>query len=114
MGEFSFRKNERLAKREQFDKVLSRGKRKRVENLFTLYLLPNGHQQGRLGIIASRKVGSAVKRNLVKRRIREVFRKIKHRIRPAMDIVVITGRELVPLPYSVLEQKISKSLLENQ
>ena len=49
-------------------------------------------------------------RNLAKRKIREVFRHIKDRIEPAMDIVIVSGRDLVPLPVSVIERKIFQSL----
>jgi ribonuclease P protein component len=43
----------------------------------------------RLGITVSRKVGGAVVRNYVKRRVREVFRHDPRRLLPAHDIVVI-------------------------
>jgi len=62
-----------------------------------------------LGIIASKKIGNAVARNLTKRKIREVFRHIKGRIEPPMDIMIISGRDLVSLPVSVIEKKIFQS-----
>ncbi len=43
----------------------------------------------RLGIIASKKVGDAVRRNRAKRLIREAFRKHKHAFPPNVDLVVI-------------------------
>lgn len=41
----------------------------------------------RLGMVVSRKVGSAVERNRIKRRIREVFRKVAVDL-PAVDFVI--------------------------
>ncbi len=110
MSEFSFGKRERLAKRPQFELVMNRGHKRRIETYCTVFFLPNGLDRKRLGIIASRKIGNAVVRNRAKRKIREVFRHIKKHIEPAMDIVIISGRDLVSLPGSVLEKKISQSL----
>ena len=89
---------------------MAEGKRKRVGTYCTVFFLPNGLDRQRLGIIASKKIGNAVIRNLAKRKIREVFRRIKNSIVPAMDIVVISGKDLVSLPAGVLEEKLSKPL----
>ena len=89
---------------------MDRGQRRRVDTFFTVFFLPNGLNRKRLGIIASKKIGNAVLRNLAKRKIREVFRHIKDRIEPAMDIVIVSGRDLVSLPVSVIERKFFQSL----
>ena len=111
MENFSFKKTERLVKRPQFQKVMEEGKKKRVERLCTIFFVPNELDRKRLGIIASKKIGNAVARNRAKRRIREVFRKLKHRMEPALDIVVISGKDMVTLPYKVIEKKLSNALL---
>ena len=110
MSEFSFGKRERLAKRPQFEHVIKRGHKHRIETFCTIFFLPNGLGRKRLGIIASKKIGKAVVRNRAKRKIREIFRHIKNHIEPAMDVIVISGRDLASLPGSVLERKISQSL----
>ena len=110
MSKFSFGKRERLAKRPQFEKIMDQGQKRKIENVCTLFFLPNDLNKKRLGIIASKKVGNAVVRNLAKRKIREVFRHIKDCIEPTMDIVIISGRDLISLPVSVLEKKIFQSL----
>jgi ribonuclease P protein component len=48
----------------------------------------------RLGITASRKVGSAVVRNRAKRLIREAFRTTRELWPPELDLVVIVKRSL--------------------
>ena len=110
MSEFSFGKRERLAKRPQFEHVVNRGHKHRIETFCTIFFLPNNLGRKRLGIVASKKIGNAVVRNQAKRKIREIFRHIKNQIEPAMDIVVIAGKDLISLPGSVLERKIFKSL----
>ncbi len=114
MSQFSLRKSERLTKRAQFEKVMAEGRRKRIDTICTLFTLPNGLDRKRLGIIASRKIGNAVTRNRAKRKIREAFRRIKDRIYPAIDIVVISGKDLAPLSVCTLEEKLSKPLLNQQ
>lgn len=111
MGDFTFQKSERLTKRSQFQQVMDRGRKKRIDRICTVFFLPNQVGRKRLGIIASKKIGNAVVRNRAKRKIREVFRALKGSIRPAVDIVVISGKDLVSLPLSVLEKKMSKVLL---
>ena len=110
MRNFSFQKSERLAKRTQFEQVMNQGQKYRTGTFCTVFFLPNGLDRKRLGIIASKKIGNAVARNVTKRKIREVFRHIKDRIEPAIDIVIISGRDLVSLPVSVIEKKIFQSL----
>jgi ribonuclease P protein component len=114
MSRFSFPKCERLAKRPQFEVVMAKGRRKRVNTICTLFMLPNDLGRKRLGIIASKKIGNAVIRNRAKRKIREAFRRIKDRIGPGMDIVIISGKDLVALSVCTLEEKLSKSLLNQQ
>jgi ribonuclease P protein component len=114
MSQFSFPKSERLAKRPQFEEVMAKGRRTRVSSICTLFMMVNGLGRKRLGIIASKKIGNAVIRNRAKRKIREAFRRIKDRIDPGMDIVVISGKDLVPLSVCTLEEKLSKPLLNQQ
>ena len=111
MGIFSFKKNERLGRRPEFEKAMDQGAKKRVGKSCIIFSLPNNLGRKRLGIIASKKVGNAVARNRVKRIIREIFRQIKHGIEPALDIVIISGKNMVKLPYRVIEKEISNALL---
>ena len=111
MRKFSFGKREHLTKRPQFNQVMDQGQRQRIETYCTVFFLPNDLDRKRLGIIASKKIGNAVVRNLAKRKIREAFRHIKSRIEPAMDIVIVSGGDLDFLPVSVIERKIFQPLL---
>ena len=106
----SFAKDERLLARSDFKKVMTQGRKKMVDRTCTLFFLPNSLGRKRLGIIASRKVGNAVDRNRAKRKIREIFRRHKNLGGQDMDIVVISARKLVNLPYPILEQKLTQTL----
>lgn len=65
-----------------------RGRRVRGD-LARLHYAPNELGHPRLGITASRKVGHAVVRNRLKRRVRELYRRWPRRAElPAADLVV--------------------------
>ena len=54
---------------------------------------------GRLGVTVSRRVGNAVTRNRVKRRIREWFRKVRSELATDTEIVVIARREAAEIDW---------------
>jgi ribonuclease P protein component len=77
----------RLLRREQFTEALATGPAAR-RRFFTLFVRSNGLSLARIGIIASKRVAPrAVDRNRAKRLVREVFRKMRHRL-GGTDLVV--------------------------
>jgi ribonuclease P protein component len=52
-------------------------------------LKDGGAAETRVGIVTSRKVGSAVIRNRVRRRLREVFRAMRPRLVPGLWLVIV-------------------------
>jgi ribonuclease P protein component len=78
----------RLRDKEQFQLVRRRG-RSLSSRLLVLCFLPNGLGHSRFGFSVSRRIGSAVTRNRVKRQLREVIRLRMHQIRPGWDMVFI-------------------------
>jgi ribonuclease P protein component len=77
----------RLTARRQFLAVYDAGRRVASES-FLLFGLPNSAGHCRLGITVTRKLGGAVRRNRIKRRIREVFRRNRARLTTPLDLVV--------------------------
>ncbi len=55
----------------------------------TVYGLPNGLGYPRLGMSVGRKVGNAVRRNRIRRLIRESFRLMQHDLPEGYDLVVV-------------------------
>jgi ribonuclease P protein component len=74
----------------------------------TLFLLPNGGTAARFGVAATRKVGSAVDRNRVKRLSREVFRRKNAAV--GLDVVVVPRREMLDASFASLETDYSAAL----
>ena len=79
---------ERLRRRADYLRCYRTGRR-RHGALAILYFVPNQLGHPRIGITASRKVGPAVTRQRIKRRIKEVYRRWKDRGNlPALDLIV--------------------------
>jgi ribonuclease P protein component len=78
----------RLLRRTDFLRCYRTGRR-RQGALVILYFAPNSHGFPRMGITASRKVGNAVIRHRLKRRIREIYRRWPGRgTLAALDLVM--------------------------
>ncbi len=88
---------ETLKKNYEFSRVYKRGKYFRDKNL-TLNVFATNNQYTRYGISISKKIfKSSVKRNLYRRRIKEVLRIHFDDIKVGYDIVfVVKGNEYIP------------------
>jgi ribonuclease P protein component len=65
----------------------------------------------RFGFVVGRRIGNAVTRNRVKRRLREVARSISPRVRPGFDLVFIARPQAVAASLAEIEAA-SVSLLD--
>ena len=73
MKKYSLTKGEKVLKSSEYRNILKGGKSRTTEH-FRIFICPNSINKQRLGITASRRVGSSVKRNRIKRLLREFFR----------------------------------------
>ena len=67
-----------------------------------LYAKPNRSEMNRVGITASKKLGHAVVRNRVRRRLREIYRLNEARFTPGWDIVVVARSRCVDADFKKL------------
>ena len=82
------RQQDRLRRRGDYLRCYRQGRR-RQGKLLALYFAPNALGHPRLGVTASRKVGKAVVRQRVRRRVREIYRRWNGRPNlPPLDLVV--------------------------
>jgi ribonuclease P protein component len=80
--------DEKIRRRADYQRCY-RGGRRRHGTFATLHFVPNSSGHPRLGITATRKVGSAVVGNRAKRRVREIYRRWDERRKlPSLDLVV--------------------------
>jgi len=83
-----FPQNARLKTAPEFQKVFNEG-RKVVGRYFVVFARPRSPGRARLGLAVGRRVGNAVRRNFLKRLIRESFRNQQDSL-DGMDLVVVT------------------------
>ncbi|MBE6957594.1 MAG: ribonuclease P protein component [Ruminococcaceae bacterium] len=67
-----------------------------------LYARPNRLGINRIGITVSKKLGHAVVRNRVRRRLREVYRLNEAQFTPGWDIVVVARSKCIGADFAVL------------
>lgn len=80
--------------------------------MLTLLTIPNALPHNRYGAIVSKRVGKAVTRNRVKRRLREVLRRLDRagRIAPGYDLAVIARPSLAAATFAELQQALTALL----
>ncbi len=71
-----------------------------------LSVAPNDLSHNRYGFVTSKHLGNAVKRNRVRRLLREAIRHLHPRLRPGFDVVMVVRDQLVGQPYSTVERTI--------
>jgi ribonuclease P protein component len=105
-SDLSFPKTRRLTRTAEFDRVRQLGKVWRG-GLITLVVAPalEFNEKVRVGIIASRNVGSAVVRNRVRRRLREVFRRHQLDTASGVWLVIIASARAARATYRQLEDE---------
>ena len=100
MGSERLRRPDRVRRRPEFERAYDTGIR--IHGRFMmLFVVPNGTRTPRLGVAASRKVGSAVERNRAKRLSREIFR--RHKLEAGLDVIIVPRREMLDAPFASLE-----------
>jgi ribonuclease P protein component len=98
---------DRVRKRPEFERIYATGAK--VHGRFmTLFVMVNGTDAPRLGVAATRKLGSAVERNRAKRRARELFR--RQRKIGGLDIVIVPRRDMLDAPFASLEAEYAALL----
>ncbi len=85
------RKIDTLKKNYEFKNVLDKGKFYRGKYI-TIYILKNKKEKNVIGIAVSKKVGKAVKRNRIKRLIRESYYSKKNQLEKGYNIVFLWNR----------------------
>ena len=73
-----------------------------ANSYLVLYARPNCSATNRVGITAGKKLGHAVVRNRVRRRLREIYRLHEDRFAPGWDIVVVARSRCVDADFKKL------------
>ena len=93
----------------EFKRLYRRGKSE-AGPFVVVYCLKNGKDINRLGITTGAKLGKAVVRNRIRRRIKEAYRLSENRMRRAYDIVVVARGRSVSANYHQIESDLHRCL----
>ncbi len=93
----------------EFERVYRKGSVYRGR-LFSVHVLPNAVGRPRLGLSVSKKVGSAVKRNGVRRRLKEIFRSSTARLPGDLDFVISARPAAAEASFEELNEEFLRSL----
>jgi ribonuclease P protein component len=78
--------------------------------MFSLHAFPNEYGTPRLGLSVSRRVGNAVTRNTVRRRLREIFHTVLPEIPSDLDLVISARPAVAEATYGELNEEFVRSL----
>ena len=92
-----------LKKNYEFQRLYSKGK-SAVTPFLVVYVRKTKKKTNRIGITVSTKLGKAVVRNRVRRRLRELYRLSEEAFVPGCEIVVVARVRAVKASYSQLQK----------
>ena len=102
-----FKRTQGLKKDSDFRKVYKHGKSFANRNL-VMYILDNKSDSTRVGISVSKKVGNAINRNKIRRRIKESYRlNIDANVKYGYDIVFIARVAIKEADYKDIEKSMT-------
>jgi ribonuclease P protein component len=104
-GSFSFPKARRLTRASEYERVKWDGFVRRGKLVTLSVVAAENSGPCRVGFVTSRRLGSAVVRNRVRRRLREIVRKHQHGLRDNFWIVVIARPDATEASYRALEDE---------
>jgi ribonuclease P protein component len=104
-GSFSFPKACRLTRASQYERVKRDGDTRRGKLLMLSVVPVENSRPWRAGFVTSRRLGGAVVRNRVRRRLREIVRQHQHELREGFWIVLVARRDAAKANYQQLEHE---------
>ena len=97
-----------LTENHEYKRVYARGK-SAVRPVLVLYCLRNKKvKQARVGITASKKIGNAVKRNLLRESIRALYPQLK----PGYNLVLVSRGRTPFVNYQIVSSQLKSALEE--
>ena len=99
------KKRFRVKKEKDFNAIFKEGE-SFANRKFVIYRLENNEQHFRVGLSVSKKLGNAVMRNQIKRRIRHILIEHKNQLVENVDFVVIARKGVEILDYAEMGKNL--------
>ena len=100
-----------LKKNSDFRRLYSKGK-STVTPFMVVYCRRNGLDHNRVGYTVSTKLGHAVVRNRVRRRLREIYRLNSSQLKTGWDIVIVARSRCIEAEYAKMERAFLRACAE--
>ena len=94
-----------LKKNHEFKRLYNRGKSE-TSHCAVIYCRRNGRMENRLGVTVSTKIGGAVQRNRVRRRLKEIYRLNEEKLCVGYDLVIVARVRCRFVGYRELESSV--------
>jgi ribonuclease P protein component len=102
------KRRQRLKRSSDFDRVLRSGRRATVATL-ALFVSDNGGGPTRVGFAVSRKLGNAVERNRIKRRLRALVGPLAEGSRVGRDVVIVARPPAIAADQACLRDDLQRA-----
>lgn len=109
-GRARFRKADRIRRRREYLAAQGTGRRLWAPHFTVILAPPGGEPRPRLGLVVTRRLGKAVRRNRVKRLLREFFRRHREEL-PPQDIIILAKKGAETLTYADVTRELARILL---
>ena len=104
------KREQRLRTQADFRRAREAAPRGWPHRVLVLYVAPNELGRTRVGITVSSRVGKAVVRNKVRRRLREALRARFERLAPGVDVLVVARPASAQVTWAELNQALDSVL----
>ena len=98
-----------LKKNYEFKRLYNKGK-SIASQCVVVYCRRNGKAENHLGITVSAKLGGAVQRNRIRRRLREIYRLNEEKLSPGYDVVIVARMRSRYAGYKEIESSVMAML----
>ncbi|RPF51134.1 ribonuclease P protein component [Aquisalibacillus elongatus] len=104
------KKEYRIKKNEDFQKILRNGQSFANRQLVIYYYEKNDQNHFRVGLSVGKKIGNAVKRNEIKRYLRHAFIELEDSIKPNYDLVIIARKPTSQMSFHEVKKSLTHVL----
>lgn len=106
-------KKNRLTKNRHFQYIYKKGSKVYSKNLYIVYATTK-IKPCKVGVVVSNKVGKAVKRNKVKRRLRAIISEMLPKIKNDYNYIVVAKPEIIDLDYMAIRKEVMNAFKKGE
>ena len=99
------KKENRLKKRKHFSYIFKNGSRISSKHI-TINYIKTKYKNHKIGFSVSKKIGNAVIRNKVKRRLKEIIRIEQHKINKNFNYIIVAREGIENIAYETTKKEL--------